>query len=224
MEQVVEKEQALSGPMAPGALGHASVLASLYMDAGNYLEAAARLEKVNALTKTLNGEDNDAVMRPCAVAYQRAGKLDEADRILRDVLGRSRKKGGLPAQEDLFRNLELLSLNLLLQNRLAEAELLAREGLALREKVQSTEFEWRGPHLKNVLGGILLGQKKYTEAEPLLVQGYEGMKRGESTMTGQWRFRLTEAGERVVRYYEETNQPEKAREWRERLLEDKSKK
>jgi tetratricopeptide (TPR) repeat protein len=224
MEQVVEKEQALGDPMAPSALGHAQVLAMLYMDAGNYQEAAARLEKVNALQRTLNGQDNEGVMRNCAVVYQRAGNIDEADRILRDLLERSRKKGGLSAQGDHFRNLELLSVNLLLQNRLAEAEPLAREGLAVREKIQSTEFEWRGPHLNNVLGGILLGQKKYTEAEPLLVQGYEGMKRGESTMTGQWRFRLTEAGERVVRYYEETHQPEKARAWRTRLLEDTSKK
>ena len=76
----------------------------------------------------------------------------------------------------------------------------------------------------NLLGGTLLGQKKYAEAEPLLLQGYEGMKQREKTIVGQWRYRLTEAGERLIRYYEETNQPEKAREWRERLLEDKSKK
>ena len=42
-------------------------------------------------------------------------------------------------------------------------------------------------------------------------------------MVGQNRYHLTEAGERVIRYYEETNQPEKARQWRERVLQDKSK-
>jgi hypothetical protein len=43
------------------------------------------------------------------------------------------------------------------------------------------------------------------------------MKRGEATMTANWRYRLPEAGERVIRYYEETNQPERAREWREKI-------
>ncbi len=31
-----------------------------------------------------------------------------------------------------------------------------------------------------MLGGALLGQKKYAEAEPLLLKGYEGMKSGRS--------------------------------------------
>jgi hypothetical protein len=49
------------------------------------------------------------------------------------------------------------------------------------------------------------------------VQGYEGMKQNEATMHGNWRRRLAEAGERVVRFYEVTNQPDKARLWREKL-------
>jgi hypothetical protein len=80
------------------------------------------------------------------------------------------------------------------------------------------------PCVKNVLGGALLGQKKYAEAGPLLLQGSEGMKQAEARMTAHWRYRLTEAGERLIRSYEETNQPEKAREWQERLQKDKSKK
>ena len=76
----------------------------------------------------------------------------------------------------------------------------------------------------NLLGGTLLGQKKYAEAEPLLLQGYEGLKHAEARMIGHERFHLTEAGDRVVRYYEETNEPEKARQWQEKLLKDKSKK
>ena len=189
----------------------------LYDDAGNYLEAAARIEHLNALERTRTGQDNEWWMMTCARAYQRAGKLKEADRILRDLLERDRKRGGLMGQISLFVTLEFLSVNLLLQNQLEEAELLAREGLAIYEKDHPGEIEWRGPYLKNVLGGILLAQKKYKEAELLLVQGYEGMKQGEALIIAPWRYRLTEAGERVIRYYEETNHPEKAREWREKI-------
>jgi hypothetical protein len=70
-----------------------------------------------------------------------------------------------------------------------------------------------------VLGGTHARKAavNYAEAEPLLLQGYEGMKQGETTMIAPWRYRLAEAGERLIRYYEETDQPKKAREWREKV-------
>ena len=37
-------------------------------------------------------------------------------------------------------------------------------------------------HTRSLLGGALLGQKKYADAEPLLTTGYEGMKQREQTM------------------------------------------
>jgi tetratricopeptide (TPR) repeat protein len=216
LEQVVKKVEALRGPTAAGASDSAHKLAMLYQDAGKYLESAARQEKVLALRES-TGSPDWYVMHTCAMAYQLAGKLDEADRLIRQVVEHHRKEKGPMGQVSLARALELQSLIVLLQNRPAEAEPLAREALVLYEKNHTTDREWRGPYVMNLLGGTLLGQKKYAEAESLLLQGYEGMKKGEATMVGQWRFRLTEAGERVVRYYEETNQPEKARAWREKL-------
>jgi tetratricopeptide (TPR) repeat protein len=146
-------------------------------------------------------------------------------RDLVDHLRRSR--GDSAGQVSLANNLQLLSMNLLLQHRYSEAEQSAREAIALyenNEKKRADEIDWRLPYAKSVLGGALLGQKKYAEAEPLLLQGYEGMIRGEATMTPIWRYLFPEAAERVVRYYEETGQLEKAREWRERLLKDQGKK
>ena len=55
------------------------------------------------------------------------------------------------------------------------------------------------------------------DAEPLLLQGYEGMKEHEAFLIGPWRRRLAETGEWLVHYYEVTQQPEKARMWREKL-------
>ena len=63
----------------------------------------------------------------------------------------------------------------------------------------------------------LLGQKKYEEAESLLLQGYEGMKELEATLRVPQRLLVAEAGSRVVRFYELTNQPENARVWREKV-------
>jgi eukaryotic-like serine/threonine-protein kinase len=219
LEQVVEKEKALLGPTVAGASNSAHALAGIYQDAGMYVESAARLDKVFALKKLLGSDPTDDLgfNDGRVLAYQRAGRLEDADRLMRRKLELWRKRLDSRGQLGQARMLEFLSLNLLLQNRPAEAEPLAREALLHYEKGQATDLEWRLPYIRNLLGGTLLAQKKYADAEPLLVQGYEGMKQAEAMMIAPWRFRLTEAGERVVRYYEETNQPEKARVWREKL-------
>jgi len=67
-----------------------------------------------------------------------------------------------------------------------------------------------------------LGQKKYAEAEPLLMQGYQGMKQREAKIPAQSKTRLTEALERLVRLYEATDQKDKADAWRKKLEEAKA--
>ena len=72
-------------------------------------------------------------------------------------------------------------------------------------------------YTKSLLGGSLLGQKKYAEAEPLLLAGYEGMKQREGKIPPIFKFRLTEAIERLVQLYEVTGKKDKADEWRKKL-------
>jgi non-specific serine/threonine protein kinase/serine/threonine-protein kinase len=62
-----------------------------------------------------------------------------------------------------------------------------------------------------------LGQKKYPEAVPRLIGGYEGMKQHAAKIPAPFKHYLTEAGERVVRLYDEWGKPEKAAEWRAKL-------
>ena len=82
-----------------------------------------------------------------------------------------------------------------------------------------------------MLGASLLGQKKYTEAEPLLLSGYEGLKQREDKITLEnstpkfWRFPeerkpwLKEAAHRLVQLYEATGRPDQAAEWKKTLEE-----
>ena len=70
---------------------------------------------------------------------------------------------------------------------------------------------------KSLLGGCLLSQKKYAEAEPQLLAGYEGMKQREQKMYAQDKFLLTEALERLVQLYEATGNKARADEWRKKL-------
>ena len=67
-----------------------------------------------------------------------------------------------------------LGANLLRQEKWTDAESVLREALAVREKKEPDA--WATYHTQSLLGGALLGQKKYAEAEPLLIQGYEGIQ------------------------------------------------
>jgi hypothetical protein len=106
-------------------------------------------------------------------------------------------------------------LALLLKKQSDAAEPLAREAVAFFEKELPNDqrrFYW-----VSLLGKVLCSQQKYAEAEPLLLEGYEGMKQREAILPANEKRRLAEACERVVRFYEMTIQPEKGREWRDRL-------
>ena len=53
-----------------------------------------------------------------------------------------------------------------------------------------------------MLGGALLGQKKYPDGEPLLLAGYEGMKKQEKTIPPEGGTRIPDTIKRLVRLYE----------------------
>jgi serine/threonine protein kinase/tetratricopeptide (TPR) repeat protein len=76
---------------------------------------------------------------------------------------------------------------------------------------------WGRGQAKSLLGDALMGQRKYAEAEPLLLQGYERLKELEAGLPEYARRHVPEAVERLVQFYEATGKPEKAAEYRAKL-------
>ena len=105
-----------------------------------------------------------------------------------------------------------LAANLLQQKKYADAEGVLRECLAVREGTQPDD--WNTANARSLLGGALLGRKKYADAEPLLLDGYEGLKRREATIPPAGRVRLPEAVDRLIELYTATNKPADAKKWR----------
>ena len=63
----------------------------------------------------------------------------------------------------------------------------------------------------------LAGQKKYAEAEPLLLEGYQGMlARKDRIGVPDW-YHLDRAREWIIQLYQAWGKPERAAEWREKL-------
>jgi TPR repeat protein len=103
------------------------------------------------------------------------------------------------------------------QGKFAEADGLARECLTIRE-IQIPD-DWRTFNAQSMVGGSLLGQKKYGEAEPFLLSGYEGMKQREANIPPQGKVRLNETLQRLAQLYDATLRPNQALEWRKKLAE-----
>jgi hypothetical protein len=96
-----------------------------------------------------------------------------------------------------------------------DAEPLIRQCLSIREK--KIPDDWLTFNARSRLGGLLLEQKKYAEAEPLLVSGYEGLKQREASIPANGKKRLTEAVERLVQFSEATGKLDEAAKWRREL-------
>ena len=65
-----------------------------------------------------------------------------------------------------------------------------------------------------------MGQGQYAEAEPLIVQGYEGMKLRRAKIPPTARPRLSEAAQRAVGLYKAWGKPEKTKKWWSKLNEE----
>ena len=147
-------------------------------------------------------------------AYGKAGQTAKLTNLLRERLAEARK--ALPKDSpELAQQLAMAGMSLLPARAFVEAEPLLRECLSIREKTQPDV--WSTFNTKSLLGGALVGQKKYAEAEPLLLGGYEGMKQREKTIPPQGKDRIAEAIERLVQLYEAKDKKDEAAKWRTEL-------
>src|SRR5262245_753354 len=116
---------------------------------------------------------------------------------------------------DVIGTKRYLGLALLRLGEFAEAEKLLRQCRDVHALTQPDH--WSTFHIQMLLGEALLGQKQYTAAEPLLLAGYEGIKKRQATIPAPARSCVTEVLECIVRLYEATEQTDRADQWRRNL-------
>jgi hypothetical protein len=131
-----------------------------------------------------------------------------------------RERNG-PESREHAAALASLARNLLLQQQYLEAESMLRDCLVIREQKEADS--WTTYHTKSLLGGAVLGKKQYADAEPLLLQGYEGMKARQESMP-EAKLRLSEAAARLVELYDGWGKPDQAALWREQQKADAARK
>ena len=99
------------------------------------------------------------------------------------------------------------------QGKFAESEALARETVEVDRKKQPDD--WSLFRAESLLGASLAGQKKYAEAEPLLLKGYEGMVARKNRMAVADWYHLDRARAWIVQLYAGLGKPDKVSAWRQ---------
>jgi hypothetical protein len=134
--------------------------------------------------------------------------------LYREILTR-RRRAARPDHRQLAADLAALGYTLMEQSNWSDAEAVLRECLAIRTRMQPDD--WYRFSVMSMLGGSLLAQGRYAEAEPMVVHGYEGIKAREATVPAVARSRILEAALRVVRLYEGSGKTAQASAWKEKL-------
>jgi non-specific serine/threonine protein kinase/serine/threonine-protein kinase len=149
-----------------------------------------------------------------AQLYLDQGQYDRAEPLLKEAVEAARRKPGLAE-----RNTQTFFGTLVdcyeKMGQPARAEPLLRE-LAEFWKQQAAD-SWQYADQLARIGSNLLLQQKPTEAEPLLLQGYEGLKKRQAQLPPHAAARLTETLERLVQLYDAAGKKDEADAWRKRL-------
>jgi eukaryotic-like serine/threonine-protein kinase len=216
-EETLARMKAKLGPEDPKTQTTVNNLSVAYYASGEYVKALPLFEEVLTYKKAKLGPEHADTLNALSnlgAMYLRTKNPSKALPLL-DEFAKTRRKQLGAADPRLVAVLAPIGSDLLKYGQHATAESFLRECLEIQGKSQPNA--WATFNMKSMLGGSLLGQKKYAEAEPLLKEGYEGLKQREKTMTPQTRPRLTEALERLVQLCDATGQTAEADRCRKEL-------
>ena len=213
-EETLKLRTARLGASHPNTLISMGNLAECYRTAGKLDKALPLFEETLKLrTANLGASHPNTLssMGNLGHAYCEARQGEKASGLLMEFVAAQRNRS--PPDDPRFAGLlAQVSLDLLSCDQFATAETMLRECLTIREKKQPDA--WTTFNTQSLLGGALLGQKKYADAEPLLLKGYEGLKQREKTIPAPGKIRLPEAIDRLIELSTATNKPEEAKKWR----------
>lgn len=207
-EETIRIQRATIGPKHPETQRTLGNIGTIYKDLGDQEKAIPCLEEAYATSKE---HPKLRWIGPHLVeAYAKARKLTEARKLTKELIENERKVKASNSR-NLTVLLATLSISLLEANEFVEAETLLRECLSLRLRDQPED--WRTFSTQSLLGDALLGQGKYEDAEKLLRDGYEGMVARRKTMSSRGQIRISEALDRLVKFYSETGNLNEKERW-----------
>jgi len=216
LSQVLEHARSGLGAEHTQTLGNMQNMAACYHRMGKFAKAEELFSQLLASRRRVPGpEDPETLttMHMLAQCYNSEGKHDQAEPLLVEAMkGRQRVLGAKrPETLEVMDDLGVVWGN---RKNFAEAEPVLRECLEIRKKTMPDG--WQRYNTESLLGACLLGQKKFKEAEQLLLSAYRGLKAREESLPTIFKVRLSDAAERTIQLYEAWGKEDKADEWRKK--------
>jgi tetratricopeptide (TPR) repeat protein len=215
--RVVEIRRRVLGKNHPSTLAAMNNLGFVYRNEGRYSQAEALHNTVFEVQRRVLGEEHrDALVTRnyLGLLYDWEGQYSKAEAVLTKLLEARRRVLG-PRQVDTIKVLVSLGAVQFQQHKYAAAEPLLREAVSYFENTKSND--WTRYRCQSLLGASLAGQKRYAEAEPLLLVGYEGMLQRKATIPAYAQTAVPQARAWLARLYNDWGKPQQAAQWQAKL-------
>jgi tetratricopeptide (TPR) repeat protein/tRNA A-37 threonylcarbamoyl transferase component Bud32 len=214
LEEGLRRLREKSGDNHPDTVALKSNLGQAYRATGTSDRALPLLEEVLAYRRGNQGAGHPLTLgslTSLAEAYAESGQGAKAVPLFDEFLDHHRRQ--LKPNDPFLAGFLLQIAQVFVRtNQHAAVEKYLREALAILEKLAPTN--WATADTKSQLGGALLAQKKLAEARPLLLAGYEGLRKAPAKPK-QASVTLAAALDRLIRLAEAEEKPEEAKRWRE---------
>jgi non-specific serine/threonine protein kinase/serine/threonine-protein kinase len=204
------------GSEHPSTLLSMENLACAYSDQSKYAQAEALFGQTLGIERrALSPESHFTLntLSDMAFMYQRERKYALAETYAAEVLAAWQHALG-PVSAVRMKAATDVALAYLSRGKFIESEPLAREAVEFERLKQPDD--WQRFRAESLLGASLAGQKQYTEAEPLLLEGYRGMLARKDRIAVPERYHLDRGREWIVQLYQAWDKPEKAAQWKKK--------
>jgi len=211
--EAMETQRRVLGPEHPDTLLSMGNLASTYAEEHKYAQAEPLFTQTLEISRRVLGPEHTntlGFLSDFATMYQRQGQYAQAETYAAQVVAGLQRAGSSEDPADIQAAVANLALVYVLEGKFAESERLAHQTLEFEEKNQPDD--WERFRAESLLGASLSGQKKYAEAEPLLLDGYQGMLARKEKMEVP-NHHLEHAREWLAQLYQSWGKPEKAAAW-----------
>jgi tetratricopeptide (TPR) repeat protein len=217
--QALDVQSRVLGPEHPDTLLSMGNLADTYGREGKFAEGEDLFRRTLESTRRVLGPEHPRtldLLSNMAAMYQGEGKYALAESSSAQALAGYRRTLGSEHPETMQWAADL-ALAYLSGGKFLESEHLSREILDFNRRKQPDD--WQRFRAESLLGASLSGQRKYAEAEPLLLEGYQGMveRKGRVGWMGAAnQAYMDRARDWIVQLYRAWGKPAKVAEWSRR--------
>jgi serine/threonine protein kinase/Tfp pilus assembly protein PilF len=191
-------------------------LAELYRYRGNLARSEALYKQALEAARRGLGDNHPRSlesMAGLARIYAAQGHDEQAEQMFSTVFESRRRRLGAEQSDTLNAGILLAKVQLDLREY-ARGGTGLRDILKIYENIAPDDFAryW----CQGLLGAAMAGEKKFAEAEPLLVAGYDGMVKRQDTVPVGDRGAISDVAQRTATFYRVWGKPDKAAEWRQK--------